>query len=227
MDRRKKLRFNFFHNGNKAVDDSNSSYNAEFGIIYQPINSLRISASPEYSINKDKLQFIDNLEVNGETRYLNGTIDQKTFSMSFRLNYTINPNLTIQYWGQPFISRGRYKEFKEVTNPLAKEFNNRITPYMDNQITLMDDVYAVDENMDGTTDFSFDNPDFSFVQFRSNLVVRWEYTPGSEIYLVWSQDLSQTGNPQEGLFDDLQDNIFNNEKPQNIFLVKATYRFIL
>jgi hypothetical protein len=76
-------------------------------------------------------------------------------------------------------------------------------------------------------DFSFDNPDFSFVQFHSNLVVRWEYTPGSEIYLVWSQDLSQTGNPQEGLFDDLQDNIFNNEKPQNIFLIKATYRFIL
>ena len=227
MDSRKKLRFNFFHNGNMAVDDSNSSYNAEFGITYQPINSLRISASPEYGINKDKLQFIDNLEVNGETRYLNGTIDQRTLSMSFRLNYTINPNLTIQYWGQPFISRGRYKDFKEVTNPLAKEFNNRISPFMDNQISLMDDVYAVDENMDGTTDFSFDNPDFSFVQFRSNLVVRWEYTPGSEIYLVWSQDLSQSGNPQEMLFQDLQDNIFNTEKPQNIFLVKATYRFIL
>jgi hypothetical protein len=227
MDRRKKLRLNFFHNGNKAVDDSNSSYNAEFGITYQPINSLRISASPEYGINKDKLQFIENLEVNGETRYLNGTIDQRTLSMSFRLNYTINPNLTIQYWGQPFISRGRYKEFKEVTNPLAKEFNNRITPFMDNQITLMDNVYAVDENMDGTTDFSFDNPDFSFVQFRSNLVVRWEYTPGSEIYLVWSQDLTQSGNPQDGLFEDLESNIFNNEKPQNIFLIKATYRFIL
>ena len=227
MDQRKKLRFNFFHNGKKAVDDSNSSYNAEFGITYQPINSLRISASPEYGINKDKLQYIDNLEVNGETRYLNGTIDQRTLSMSFRLNYTINPNLTIQYWGQPFISRGRYSDFKEVTNPLARDFNNRISPFFDNQISLTNDVYEVDDNLDGTTDFSFDNPDFSFVQFRSNLVVRWEYTPGSEIYLVWSQDLSQSGNPQEGLFNDLQDNIFNNEKPQNIFLIKATYRFIL
>ena len=227
MDQRKKLRFNFFHNGNKAVDDSNSSYNAEFGITYQPINSLRISASPEYGINKDKLQYIDNLEVNGETRYLNGTVDQRTLSMSFRLNYTINPNLTIQYWGQPFISRGRYSNFKEVTNPLAKDFNNRISPFNDNQVSLTNDVYDIDDNLDGNTDFSFDNPDFSFVQFRSNLVVRWEYTPGSEIYLVWSQDLSQSGNSQEGLFNDLQDNIFNNEKPQNIFLIKATYRFIL
>jgi hypothetical protein len=59
------------------------------------------------------------------------------------------------------------------------------------------------------------------------LVVRWEYTPGSEIYLVWSQDLSQSGNPQENLYQDLNDNIFNNVKPQNIFLIKATYRFIL
>jgi len=227
MDRRKKLRFNFFHNGNKAVDDSNSSYNAEFGITYQPINSLRISAAPEYGINKDKLQYIDNLEVNGETRYLNGTVVQRTLSMSFRLNFTINPNLTIQYWGQPFISRGRYSDFKEVTNPMAKEFNDRISTFNDNQISFANDVYDIDDNLDGTIDFSFDDPDFSFVQFRSNLVVRWEYTPGSEIYLVWSQDLSQSGNPQEGLFKDLQNNIFNNEKPQNIFLIKATYRFIL
>jgi len=227
MDRRKKLRFNFFHNGNKAVDDSYSSYSAEFGITYQPINSLRISASPEYGINKNKLQYIDNLDVNGETRYLNGTVDQRTLSMSFRLNYTINPNLTIQYWGQPFISRGRYSNFKEVVDPMANTFENRISPFTSNQISSLDDVYSVDDDLDGAVDFSFDNPDFSFVQFRSNLVVRWEYTPGSEIYLVWSQDLSQSGNPRDELFDDLKGNIFNNEKPQNIFLIKATYRFIL
>ncbi len=227
MDERKKLRFDFFHNGNKAVDDSFSSYYAEFGVVYQPINSLRISASPEYGVNKNKLQYIDNLDVNGVTRYLNGTVDQRTLSMSFRLNYTINPNLTIQYWGQPFISQGRYTDFKEVTDPLAKNFRDRITQFSDNQVSLTEDVYAVDANLDGATDFSFDNPDFSFVQFRSNLVVRWEYTPGSEIYLVWSQDLSQSGNPQEMLFQDLRETVFNKEKPQNIFLIKATYRFIL
>ncbi|WP_282055277.1 DUF5916 domain-containing protein [Maribacter luteus] len=227
MDERKKLRFEFFHNGNKASDNSFSSYYVEFGAVYQPFNSLRISASPEYGTNRNKLQYIDNLDVNGETRYLNGTVEQRTLSMSFRLNYTINPNLTIQYWGQPFISRGRYSNFKEVVDPLAKNFDDRISPFLENQLSLSEDVYAVDDDLDGTTDFSFDNPDFSFVQFRSNLVVRWEYIPGSEIFLVWSQDLSQSGNPREMLFQDLKDNIFNNEKPQNIFLIKATYRFIL
>ena len=226
-DARKKVRFNVFHRGNKGADDSYSSYNIEFGITYKPFNALSISAAPEYNINKDKLQFIDNIDDGSETTYLNGTVDQRTLSMSFRLNYTINPNLTIQYWGQPFISRGRYSDFKEVANPSAKEFNSRIAPFTDNQISFADDLYTIDKNLDNIADFSFDNPDFSFVQFRSNLVLRWEYIPGSEIYLVWSQDISQSGNPQSELFESLGNNIFNGEKPQNIFLLKATYRFIL
>ncbi len=147
--------------------------------------------------------------------------------MSLRLNYTINSNLTIQYWGQPFISRGRYANFKEVTGPMAMTFNDRITTFQNNQILLVDEVYSVEDNLHGNVDFSFDDPDSSFVQFRSNLVVRWEYTPGSEIYLVWSQDLSQSGNPREGLFHNLKDNVFSNKKPQNIFLIKATYRLFL
>ncbi|QCX01691.1 carbohydrate binding family 9 domain-containing protein [Aggregatimonas sangjinii] len=226
-DRRKKVRFNVFHSGSKGVDNSYSFYNIDFGVTYQPFNALSISANPGYSINMDKLQYIDNIEANGNTTYLNGTVDQRTFSMSLRLNYTINPNLTIQYWGQPFISRGRYSDFKEVTDPLAKTFENRILTYSPNQISFEEGTYSVDRNLDATTDFSFGDPDFSFVQFRSNLVVRWEYIPGSEIFLVWSQDLAQSGNPQNELFNDLSDNIFNDQKPQNIFLIKATYRFVL
>ena len=224
-DGRKKIRFGLFHNGNKGGDDSYNSYNIEFGATYQPTDALRISAFPSYGINNDKLQFIDNIDFNGETRYLNGEIEQRTLSMSLRVNYTINPNLTIQYWGQPFISRGQYSNFKQVTNATAKDFKDRFSTYSDNQILLDGDIYNVDENLDGITDFSFDDPDFSFVQFRSNLVLRWEYIPGSEIFLVWSQDISKSGNPQEALFRSLGNNIFG-EQPTNIFLVKATYRFV-
>ena len=208
-DQRKKVRFNIFHNGHKSTDDSSSNYNIDFGVTYQPFNALSISVNPEYGINKNKLQYIDNIDVNGETTYLNGTIDQRTLSMSLRLNYTINPNLTIQYWGQPFISRGRYSNFKKVINPMAANFNDRSVSYSESQISFVNDAYSVDSNLDNTVDFTFDNPDFSFVQFRSNLVVRWEYIPGSEIFLVWSQDLSQSGNPQNELFSDLGDHVFN------------------
>ena len=200
-DNRKKLRFSVFHNGRKAVDNSFKSYSIEAGFTYQPINAIRISAFPSLRINHDKLQFIDNFdEVNGTPRYLNGEIDQRTLSMSFRLNYTINPNLTIQYWGQPFISRGRYSNFKHITNATAKSFEDRFTQYGGNQVSFEDGTYSIDEDLDGSEDFSFDDPDFSFVQFRSNLVIRWEYIPGSEIFLVWSQDVSRDGDPGSGLY---------------------------
>nr|WP_288934962.1 DUF5916 domain-containing protein [uncultured Allomuricauda sp.] len=226
-DYRKKLRFSFFHNGRKALDNSIKTYYMEGGFVYQPLNALRISVFPSLRINQDKLQFIDNFDdVNGSPRYLNGEINQRTLSMSFRLNYTINPNLTIQYWGQPFISRGRYSNFKHIIDPIAKTFDNRFVQYNNQQTSLVDGTYAIDEDLDGVTDFSFDDPDFSFVQFRSNLVIRWEYIPGSEIFLVWSQDVTQSGNPAEGLLPSLGDNIFG-QKPHNIFLLKATYRFVL
>jgi hypothetical protein len=85
----------------------------------------------------------------------------------------------------------------------------------------------VDENGDGVPDYSFDKPDFNFVQFRSNLVVRWEYNPGSEFYLVWSQ-----GNTPDAFSDldtPLAKSLFDNafaSKARNSFLVKATYRFL-
>ncbi|MEM8998851.1 MAG: DUF5916 domain-containing protein [Bacteroidota bacterium] len=224
-DGRKKIRFNFFHNGSRAFDNSINRYYVEFGFRYQPMDALRISVFPEYSINNDKLQYIDNVDTSNGVRYLNGDIEQRTLSMSVRLNYNINPNLTIQYWGQPFISRGRYSNFKHVTDATAKIFEDRFLQYTSDNITFADDVYAIDEDLDGNTDFSFDDPDFSFVQFRSNLVVRWEYIPGSEIFLVWSQDVSRDADPSQGLLSSLGDNIFG-ETPQNIFLLKATYRFV-
>ncbi|MEL6974650.1 MAG: DUF5916 domain-containing protein, partial [Bacteroidota bacterium] len=145
-DNRKKLRFNFFHRGTRALDDSLRSYYVEAGLVYQPVNAIRVSAFPSLSINNDKLQYIDNFDnVNGTPRYLNGEIQQRTLSMSFRFNYTINPNLTIQYWGQPFISRGRYSNFKHVTDATAQRFDNRFISYSEDQLSLVDDVYNVDE----------------------------------------------------------------------------------
>ena len=165
---------------------------------------------------------------NSLPRYINGSLDQDTFNLSLRLNYTITPELTIQYYGSPFISRGRYSNFKYITNSLASNFTDRFQQFNSNQISYdsASDSYLVDENIDATTDFSITNPDFSFIQFQSNLVARWEYIPGSEIFLVWSQGLTRNGNPMYKLFPSLNDNIFG-QTAHNIFLIKATYRFML
>ena len=227
-DNRKKIRFGLFHSGGKAFDDSFNFFNINFSISYQPTNALQLSINPEYNINNDKLQFVENVEVGNETKYINAKIKQHTLGMSLRVNYTINPNLTIQYYGQPFISRGRYSNFKSIINAQASNFEDRFQLYGSNQISLDENngLYLVDEDSNGTIDFEFGEPDFSFVQFRSNLVIRWEYIPGSEVFLVWSQGVTSSGNPEDNLFTGLDDQILGQEKNNN-FLIKATYRFRL
>ncbi|MBK7710736.1 MAG: hypothetical protein IPJ37_07195 [Bacteroidales bacterium] len=98
-------------------------------------------------------------------------------------------------------------------------------PYDPSQISQNnDDQYLVDENTDGSADYVFDKPDFNFKEFLSNFVLRWEYNPGSSVYLVWSQTRSASNN--SGMMDYSNDmgDLFS-EKPHNVFLLKFSYRF--
>ena len=223
-DRRKKFNgvVGLIHS--QAEEDNFSLLKFESRLNYQPTNALNISLSPEYSLSKSKTQYVT--QPNKSTRYVLGSIDNQTLSASIRLDYTINPNLSIQYYGQPFVSRGRYTDFKFVTNPVANRLNDRFQKFDTNQIRLNNGVYAIDENLDGANDYRFDNPDFSFVQFNSNLVLRWEYIPGSELFLVWSQGVAGKVSVMNDLFEGFESGVLD-QRPQNIFLLKATYRFIL
>ncbi len=225
-DRRKKFNFTVGHVNTRAQQDNFAFQRYVLRLRYQPFDAFSMSINPQFRRNPNKTQYVDEVDFNGTPRYITGNIDQQTLSASIRLNYNINPNLTIQYYGEPFISRGRYNDFNFVNNPIANDLGERVTLYNEDQISFTDDEYAVDENIDGTTDYTFENPDFAFVQFRSNLVVRWEYIPGSEIFLVWSQGVTGDGDPSQHLFRSL-DNQILDQQPENTFLIKATYRFVL
>jgi len=225
-DRRKNFNGTIGLIHSQAKENNFSLLKFESELNYQPTNAFNISLSPEYSISKNQTQYVTQSDYNSDSRYILGTIDNHTLTASVRLDYTINPNLSIQYYGQPFISRGRYKDFKYVTNPVAERLTERFQLYDSNQINLSGNDFQVDENRDGTMDYSFSNPDFSYVQFNSNLVLRWEYIPGSELFLVWSQGVKSSVSSSDGLFEGFETGILD-ERPQNIFLLKATYRFIL
>lgn len=226
-DRRKKFFGTIGLIHSQAKENNFSLLKFESELNYQPTNALNISLYPEYSISKNQTQYVTQSDYNNfASRYVLGTIDNHTLMASVRLDYTINPNLSIQYYGQPFISRGRYKDFKYVTNPVAERLSDRFRLYDSNQINLSGNDFQVDENRDGVMDYSFSNPDFSFVQFNSNLVLRWEYIPGSELFLVWSQGITSSVASSNGLFEGIETGILE-ERPQNIFLIKATYRFVL
>ncbi len=225
-DQSKKLTFfaGSFHDfGDKK---SLSGHGYFTGFDYKPLNSLSISAEPDFMIQNMALQYIAERELNGNHRYLFGELDQKTLSMTLRVNITINPELTIEYYGQPFISAGRYNSFKMITDPHAGNFSDRYHLFSDQEISLDETnrTFNIDEDQNGTNDYSFGDPNFNFRQFRSNLVVRWEYSPGSTLYLVWSQ--GRTSSALSGIYSfptDIRE-LFN-VVPRNVFLVKLSYWF--
>jgi hypothetical protein len=144
--------------------------------------------------------------------------------MTIRLNFTINPELSVEYYGQPFVSAGKYSQFKKITVPDAESYEDRYHIFSDKEISYDAEaaVYNVDENLDHSTEYSFNNPDFNFQEFRSNLVVRWEYLPGSTLFFVWSQGRNHSA--YDGTFSyasDIKD-LFNSPA-NNVFLIKVSY----
>jgi hypothetical protein len=210
------------HRGNNAF--LYRSYSSS--VDYNPGSRLSISISPDFSHNSKVLQYVDTLDFQGEKRYIFGSLDQKTISMTIRLNYCITPELSIQFYGQPFISAGKYSEFKHITSPRAAKIEDRYYAYSPREISYdsAEETYNTDIDQDGVVDYSFSNPNYNFIQFRSNLVLRWEYHPGSTVYLVWSQGRTESdSNGDFHLGNGFRD-LFSVE-PHNVFLVKFTYRF--
>ena len=225
-DQNKKFSMTLGHVNSQTKQNNFGFKRYEVRFRYQPLDALSISLSTEYRDSPNKTQYVTQRDFNGTMRYITSEIDQETLSATLRVNYTINPELTIQYYAQPFIARGKYSNFNYVNNPIAEDLNQRVTLFADNQISFEDGLYSVDEDADGTTDYSFGNPNFAFVQFRSNLVVRWEYIPGSEIFFVWSQGVTGFDDANSS-FNTIVDNQIFGQQPENIFLIKATYRFVL
>jgi len=225
-DMRKKLYFeaNGYHG--YGEDNSSSFGGVYFSTVFKPVNAFSFYLTPIYDLSRDAMQYVTTLDYDGQKRYIVADILQKTLSLTFRINYNITPDLTIQYYGQPFISSGEYTEFKRITQADAGEYDQRFVEFSGDEISYDPDgnLYNIDESHDGIRDYSVDNPDFNFLQFRSNLVARWEFSPGSTVYLVWSQ--GRTCLPEHHSFAPGKDfdRLFHTF-PEDVFLVKFTYCF--
>ena len=128
-----------------------------------------------------------------------GRLDQHTVGLTTRVNYTLSPRLSIQIYAQPFVSAGDYLDFKELADGRTKQYGDRFRPY---------DYTA--------------NPDFNYRSFRTTNVLRWEYRPGSTLFVVWQQGREAT--LDQGAFDFRRDigGVFD-APATNVFLVKWAY----
>jgi hypothetical protein len=209
-----------------ARDDDSRAWNTGVGLSLRPSNRLELSGSVSYEKVLDNLQYVDTADrESGEPRWVLGRIDQDTWNFTFRVNLSITPDLTIQYYGSPFIGTGLYSDFKRASDTLAQDNASRYHLYAPDEIAYSADAngYRVTEAGGGPS-YAFRNPDFSFRQFRSNLVARWEYKPGSSLYVVWSQGRTGYAPESEGSFSSNWDALWQ-QRPDNVFLVKFSYWF--
>jgi Domain of unknown function (DUF5916) len=167
-------------------------------VSYRPSSFLKVSAGFHVSLNHDESQWV---EVTDDGRYVFGRIRQKTIGITTRLNYTVTPALSIQLYAEPFVSAGDYSNFKELVDGRSKSYEGRYQPT----------VYT-------------GNPDFNYRSFRTTNVLRWEYKPGSTLFVVW----------QQGREDSIEHGDFNFNRDfgavfdapaKNVFLVKFAYWF--
>ena len=213
------LRFNL---GWRKGDEEYNRTSLSGSIVSRIWNNLTLEFGPTYNFGDNPLQYIAEVD-NRASHYVFGSIQQKTFSLTLRVNLAVTPELTMQLYSQPFVSAGKYSDFKEVQNPLDKVYANRWYQFGSDEIFRTDAGFEARKR--GSADIlSFADPDFNFQQFRLNFVLRWEFRPGSTVYLVWTQgrDNSLTTG-QFSLPSDLQ-NLFR-VYPTNVFLVKFTYWF--
>jgi hypothetical protein len=224
-DSRKKVYFSLSANNHIYEQNEGNSVNLNMGVYYQPFSFLKLSVNPGYSQSTSGLIYVNDLPINNKDLYIVSSINQKQVSANIRISLSFTPDLSFEYWGQPFMFSADYYGYKKVLNPNQKDFNSQFYKYSGSQLqyNATDNQYLIHDPADPETTITLDNPDFSVVEFRSNMVLRWEFVPGSTLYMVWAQ--SNNDSYSTGLFNfsnSLAD--LTSTKPTNVFLVKFSYR---
>lgn len=198
-DNRKSL--SFYYNGGHWADTENSArHDINPGVNWRATSSMSLNLSLRYAINHDDSQWVTNEDLaSGGERYVFGRIDQKTVSFTTRFNYTMTPNLSLQVYAEPFVSAGEYSNYKELVDGRAEEYADRYKPY----------AYG-------------SSADFNIRSFRTTNVLRWEYRPGSALFVVWQQGKSDDQSYGDFQFGRDFGGVFSAPS-HNTFLVKFSY----
>ena len=183
---------------NSTDGKGTSFHDVNPNVSYRPSSFLKASVGLHLSLNHDESQWV---EATNDGRYVFARIDQKTVGIQTRLNYTVTPNLSIQLYAEPFVSAGGYSNFKELVDGRSKSYEGRYKPT----------VYA-------------GNPDFNYRSFRTTNVLRWEYKPGSTLFVVWQQGREATAPYGDYSFSRDFGAVFD-APAKNVFLVKFAYWF--
>ena len=179
--------------GNLSSDElDNWGASATAGISFRPGTQWEVTIDPRVSRSANTRQFITTQVGTGRAvtynnRYIFATVDRSELSARFRVNYAITPDLTLETYAEPFASSGRFFDFGEMSAPRVKELRLYGT---DGTTISAPDVNGRRTVTADARTFTLSNQDFNARSFRSNMVLRWEWRPGSTLFVVWQQDRS-------------------------------------
>ncbi|MDZ7717685.1 MAG: DUF5916 domain-containing protein [Balneolaceae bacterium] len=199
-------------------------------VEFRPTSYIQLEISPQFGWEIESDQYVtdvdDVLATNTYgTRYLFSDLDLTYISTSIRLDWTFTPDMSLQLYARPYINSGDFYNFKEFKTPREYEFNI----YGEDAGTITyseaDEEYTVDPDGEGNAEpFTFSEQDYNFRSIQGNAVFRWEYRPGSTLFLVWQHDRSSSGQQDDFRFGRDFRNLLEAEST-NIFLVKLSYWF--
>ena len=205
-------------------EDGGVEFSAETGFSLRPGPRWQLSVRPSYERQVDTQQYVTTLDGGrAETygrRYIFAHIDRSTYATEIRLNYTFKPDLNLDLYAEPFAASGRYSHFGELEAARSRLPRR----YGTDGTTLLPLADGRHDVIDDDARFTLANRDFNVQSFRSNLVLRWEWRPGSTLYVVWQQNRSglepRPGRVRVGdMFGSL------TAPGTNFFAVKASFWF--
>jgi hypothetical protein len=210
----------FFYQRDGAGGDA-----SELGaaVTLRPAPHWELSVGPSLSRSHTVAQYLARVtdplatETFG-SRYVFASLDQTSVALETRLNYTFTPALSLQVYMQPFIASGEFGPAKELARPRTFEF----LTYGEDVGQVVDGRIYPNGTGEGALSFAVPQPDFNVRSLRGNAVLRWEWRPGSTMYVAWQQTRESSeafgdfslSRDTEGLF---------GAQPDNVFLIKVSY----
>jgi hypothetical protein len=201
-------------------------------VRYLPTSKLTVSFGPNWTDSRSLLQFVtsraDPIATDfGGRRYIFSALEQKQLALETRLSVTFTPTMSLELFAQPLLASGHFREFKEFDAPRQDRFSvfgrDRGTVASTTDIAGLVRTYAIDPDGAGAAaPLTLNNPDFTLRSLRGNAVYRWEFKPGSVLYLAWTH--SRVGEDGRGDLDFGRDRreLFSAQ-PDNVFLLKASW----
>ncbi|MEO8295740.1 MAG: DUF5916 domain-containing protein [Gemmatimonadota bacterium] len=223
-DDRKTFVYGMGVNASSYKRRSDAGWSINPSIEWKPSTSLTLSFEPGFQRSFTSAHYVGTFADPLATstfgnRYVFSDLNQTTLSGNIRLNWIFNPKLSLELFAQPLIASGDYYHFKELARPRTYDFNQ----YGHDASTFDDVNYIADPDGPGpAAPIAVGNPDFNFRSLRGNAVLRWEYMPGSTVFLVWTQSRTADENIGDFRFSHSLSELAR-AKADNIFAIKVTY----